>query len=69
MSDAPARITYTNYKGETAERHIRPTGRRMFFGAPEWHPQPQWLLEAYDLDKQAERVFAMSGVKAWRTAE
>jgi predicted DNA-binding transcriptional regulator YafY len=54
------RIVYTNYRGETGERRIIP--KRIWFGATEWHPQAQWLVEAFDLDRQAERSFALSEI-------
>lgn len=52
------KITYTNYKGHTAERRITPS--LVWFGATEWHPEPQWLLRAYDHDRQADRDFALA---------
>lgn len=51
------RCTYKNYRGEVAQRHIRPV--KIFFGATEYHPDEQWLMEAVDLDKGETRVFAM----------
>lgn len=56
-------IRYTNYKGETALRHILPLQIR--FVATEWHPEEQWVLEAFDLDKQAERSFAIKDILEW----
>ena len=56
-TEAPVTLTYTNWKGETAQRRIIP--RRIWWGATEWHPDPQWLLTAFDVDKQAERDFAL----------
>jgi predicted DNA-binding transcriptional regulator YafY len=53
-------IRYRNYRGETGIRHIRPS--RIWFGSTSWHPDPQWVLEAVDLDKGAERSFAMSDI-------
>jgi hypothetical protein len=53
------KCTYTNYRGETATRRISPISVR--FGSTEWHPEEQWLLLAFDHDKQAEREFAFSG--------
>ncbi|WP_019170724.1 WYL domain-containing protein [Pseudaminobacter salicylatoxidans] len=53
----PVKLIYTNWRGETAERTITPL--RVFFGSTEWHPEPQWLLRAFDHDKQAERDFAL----------
>jgi predicted DNA-binding transcriptional regulator YafY len=57
------RILYTNYRGETALRTVVP--ERIFFGSTEWHPEPQWLLEALDLEKGQSRSFAMKDVRAW----
>ena len=56
-------ILYTNYRGETSVRTIIP--KRIWFGKTDWHPEEQWILEAYDLDKGAERGFAMKDVKSW----
>lgn len=56
-------IRYTNYRGETADRRIVPI--RIRFGSTEWHPEPQWLLEAFDLDRGANRAFAMRDVLQW----
>lgn len=53
----PVTLTYTNWRGETAERTILP--QRLWFGATEWHPEPQWLLTAIDVEKGAERDFAL----------
>lgn len=51
-------LTYTNWRGETSLRRLRPIG--IWFGATEWHPEPQWLLKAWDEDKGAERDFALA---------
>jgi WYL domain len=53
----PVRLTYTNWRGETSERTITPL--RVYYGSTDWHPEPQWLLRAFDHDKQAERDFAL----------
>jgi predicted DNA-binding transcriptional regulator YafY len=57
------RISYTNYRGETARREIVP--QRVWFGATEWHPEEQWLLDAIDLEKGAQRSFALRDIKAY----
>lgn len=57
------RILYTNYRGETALRTIVP--EKIHFGETEWHPEPQWLLEAHDVEKGANRSFAMKDIRAW----
>ena len=61
--DTTVRILYTNYKGETGLRAITPV--RIFFGSTDWHKEPQWLLDALDLDKGENRTFAMKDVRAW----
>jgi len=50
-------VTYTNYRGETARRLIVPKSIR--FGSTWWHPEPQLLLLAFDLEKQEDREFAV----------
>jgi predicted DNA-binding transcriptional regulator YafY len=56
-------IRYTNYRGETSDRKIVPKSIR--FASTEWHPEPQWLLDAFDLEKQADRSFAMKDIHQW----
>ena len=48
---------YTNWRGEYARRRVRPV--RLYHGSTEWHPEPQWLMEAYDADKGGLRAFAV----------
>lgn len=57
-------IVYTNYRGETAERKIIP--KKIWFGATEWHPEEQWLLEALDVAKNEDRHFAIKDIKNWQ---
>lgn len=64
-TDQAVSILYTNYRGETSVRHIVPI--RLDFCATEWHPEPQWVLVAVDLDKAAERSFACRDIRAWFT--
>lgn len=52
-------ISYTNWRGEHTVRNITPS--HLWFGITQWHPEPQWLIRAFDHDKQAERDFALSG--------
>ena len=58
------KIIYTNYKGETSERKIIPI--ELWFGSTEYHKEEQWLLKAFDVDKQAERNFAVKDIKVWK---
>jgi hypothetical protein len=56
--DAPLPIRYRNWRGETADRKILPI--RVWFGATDWHPEPQWFLRAVDVDRGVERDFALA---------
>lgn len=58
-------IRYTNYRGKTADRRIVPILIR--FDSTEWHPDEQWLLDAFDIDKGATRSFALKDVLQWRS--
>lgn len=56
-------ITYKNHRDETRERHIIPIA--IFYGQTEWHPKDQWMLNAWDIDKSAERTFAIGDIANW----
>ncbi len=56
-------IVYTNYKGVTGKRRIVPI--EILFGHNEWHTQDQWLMRALDLEKNAERTFALKDIQSW----
>lgn len=59
-------FTYKNYRGEISRRRIRPSGMEIRFGSTEWHPEPQLLMLAYDLDKESFREFAVRDID-WRS--
>lgn len=67
LGTAPQQYTvgfhYKNYRGEAGYRKVIPI--HIVFGANEWHPEPQWLLYALDLEKNAPRFFAMKDIKGW----
>lgn len=52
-------MPYTNWRGKFSEREIAPI--RLFWGSNEWHTEPQWLVEAWDIAKSEIRTFALSG--------
>ncbi len=54
-------FVYTNHQGKTTKRHVRPMSIR--FGSSKWHTQNQWLLKAFDFEKQADREFAIKDIK------
>ena len=53
-------IDYVNWKGERAKRLIVPG--RVHFGVTEWHPEEQYLLDAHDVEKDAQRTFALKDI-------
>ena len=55
---AQINMTYRNWRGEVAQRTIRPVA--LWFGKTEWHPEPGWLLNAWDCDKGERRDFALA---------
>lgn len=57
------RILYTNYRHETAVRTIIP--ERIWYGPTSWHPEQQWLLDAFDVEKRERRSFAVADIKSW----
>lgn len=60
-------IDYTNWRGGRSEREI--TSEGAYFGANEWHTEPQWLLVAWDHGRNARRTFALAGIHSWRLAK
>lgn len=58
-------IDYTNHRGKRSIRRVLPL--RIEWGANDWHPEKQWLLIAFDLDRDGERSFAMKDIHSWRT--
>lgn len=56
-------ILYTNYRGETTTRRIIPD--KIWFGKTDWHPENQWILDAFDVDKNANRSFSLKDIKSW----
>ena len=57
------KILYTNWKGETSYRNIIPES--IEFKSTEWHKEEQWILNAFDVDKQTQRGFAIKDIKEW----
>lgn len=57
-------IDYTNWRAERSTRTIIP--KSIYFGSNEFHKEPQWLLMAHDVEKDAPRTFAMLSIHSWR---
>ncbi len=58
-------IDYTNHAGVRSVRQIMPQAQGFYFGTTEWHPVPQWLLDAYDVKKDDMRTFAVKDIHRW----
>lgn len=56
-------ITYLNYRGNVTKRRVLPF--KFHFGTNEWYKEPQWLMLAFDFEKQAMREFALKNVRSW----
>lgn len=56
------KVLYTNWRGETGIRNIIPV--KIYYGSTEWHKENGWLMEAYDLDRKAIRVYSMKDIKS-----
>ncbi len=54
------RFKYTNWKGETGIRTVKPI--KLWFGTTEFHKGHHWFLKAFDVDKQAERDYAIEDI-------
>lgn len=51
---------YKNWKGEISLRKVVP--QDIWFGSTEFHKEEQWLLTAIDVEKQANRDFAINDI-------
>ena len=57
------KFKYINYRGDCSWREVLPLDIR--FGTSNWHSEPQWLLRGFDLNKDAEREFALKDILVW----
>lgn len=57
----PSTIMYTNWKGEKRQRQITPIN--LWYGCTEFHPEPQMLLLAMDVEKKQLRDFAVKDIE------
>lgn len=54
--DSVIQFNYTNWEGKFASRICM--FREFLFDSTEWHKEEQLLVKGFDLDKQAERIYA-----------
>lgn len=66
-SAGKVKIDYTNYRGERGFRFIVPM--TMYFSCTTFHPERQWLLDAWDCEKETYRTFAVKDIHSWEQVE
>ncbi len=55
--EPPLKFEYTNWEGKTATRTVQPI--KIWYGETQYHKGPHWFLKAVDVEKNAERDFAI----------
>jgi predicted DNA-binding transcriptional regulator YafY len=65
MPEKTVVIEYTNWRGERGFRRIKPIS--IDYTSTKWHPDPQWIMDALDLDRNAVRSFAMRDIHSTKT--
>ena len=55
--DIPIKVKYKNYQGEIGIRNIIP--QNVYYGSTEFHKTDQWLMDVWDVEKDAQRTYAM----------
>lgn len=50
-------FNYVNHRGEHSTRQVIP--QQVRFGTGGYYTEPEWLLDAFDLSKNAMRTFSM----------
>lgn len=56
----PITFTYTNWRGTTSVRHV--VILSVEYGTTPHHNAAQWFVRCFDIDKKAERTFALSDI-------
>lgn len=62
-------IDYTNHRSEKRFRKIIPCAGTLRFEATEHHRPAQWVFNAWDVERQVERTFALANVHSWGNSE
>lgn len=58
---------YTNHRGVKGRRTVVPLS--LYWGSNEWHTTPQYLMDAWDVDKTTKRTFAIKDIRNWTPYE
>lgn len=59
----PVKVRYVNWQGQEAVRTIIPLD--IYWGKSEWHPEEQWILKVWDVEREAYREYAIKDIKEW----
>lgn len=54
-------LLYKNWKDNTSVRRIQPVGN-MYWGTTQYHLEPQWLFDVWDLDKEDYRTYSFKDI-------
>lgn len=57
MTNEVLKVQYTNWKGNTREREIKPISLR--WGVTRYHTEMQWLLVAWCMEDEIIKEFAL----------
>ena len=60
IKQTPLTFDYVNWEGKRAVRTVMPI--KIWYGHTEWHKKDQWLLKAHDIEKDADRDFAVKDI-------
>lgn len=60
LPNAVANFSYVNYKGVQAERSA--FIKSFKYTATPYHPDTQWVVEGFDIEKKATRSYAMADI-------
>jgi hypothetical protein len=54
------KFDYTNWEGKKGTRTVMVN--EFFYGSTPYHKEPQFILDGFDLDKEAKRGYALKDV-------
>jgi hypothetical protein len=65
-TDDAVSVDYTNHRGERGVRHVIPLSLppRKMPTDHQYHPGA-WVIEVWDLDRQAQRSYALKDIHSW----
>lgn len=63
LEDIAVHVNYINWKGQFSLRKIIPLSMR--YGSTEYHPEQQWLLHVWDVEKRGYRDYSLKDIREW----